>query len=165
MRLDLTGQQFGRWRVGYFAARDARGAIHWQCRCACGKTALVTSGNLRRGTSLSCGCLQQELARTRHTTHGEAQKTPEYIAWDNMKARCSNPKHKRFKDWGGRGIKVCERWLVYANFLADMGRKPDPSLSIERSDNDGDYEPNNCYWATTTEQSRNRRPRTTKEKQ
>jgi hypothetical protein len=80
-----------------------------------------------------------------------------------MKSRCLNPRHKRFKDWGGRGIGIAERWLVYDNFLADMGRKPDPALSIERNNNDGNYEPGNCRWATATEQARNQRPR--KEKQ
>lgn len=97
--------------------------------------------------------------RKAHITHGHSRvgkKTPEYNSWRGMIWRC-NPKSDRFADYGGRGIKVCERWRKFNNFLADMGPKPSPSHQIERRENNGDYEPSNCYWATPTEQGNNKR--------
>lgn len=95
------------------------------------------------------------------TTHGKS-KTPEYHAWVNMKDRCLNPKHKQYKDYGGRGIQICERWLKLENFFKDMGERPS-GLTLDRINNDGNYEPSNCKWATWKEQQNNRRPRLSRE--
>lgn len=96
--------------------------------------------------------------------HGHAsngRETPEYKAWKNMRRRCENPNHPRYKDWGGRGIKVCERWHDFRNFYADMGPKPGPEFSLDRKNNNGNYEPENCRWATRSQQQRNARPKST----
>jgi len=109
---------------------------------------------LSSGHTTHCGCKEEH-------KHGDAtggRVTPEYISWRAMLRRCSDPKHERFKHYGGRGIKVCERWREsYVAFLADMGRRPSPKHSIDRIDGDGDYEPSNCRWATRSEQERNKK--------
>lgn len=167
--IDLHGQRFGRLVVIEHAGKDAHGNARWRCRCDCGTHKVCSAATLRqkRG-SRSCECLQREGSRARaiarNLTHGASRKGatwPEYKAWADMKSRCLNPNDTAFKNYGARGIKVCDRWLGddgFVNFIADMGRRPSPELSIDRyPDNDGNYEPDNCRWATWSQQMRNRR--------
>jgi hypothetical protein len=158
-RKDIAGQRFGRLLVlSYEGTR--KGKARWRCRCECGTEHVVFGTSLKRGLCRSCGCLNAEFAAQRRRKHGEAHKTTEYDIWRGMRARCLNPKHKSYPYYGGRGITVCDRWGIYATFLADMGRRPSPEHSIDRwPDNDGGYEPGNCRWATLSEQNLNQRPR------
>ena len=153
--VDLTGRRFGKLVavefVGFkqFATERKR---MWRCQCDCGKEITTAAMYLNGGSTNSCGCIVGKHKRT----HG-ATGTPEFMAWTAMKQRCENPKLKGFKDYGGRGIKVCERWQTFENFLADMGERPSPGHSVDRINNDGNYEPGNCRWATRVTQSNNRR--------
>ena len=113
------------------------------------------SQNIRLGHTSSCGCLHSEIASRVKRTHGQS-KTKLHYAWLQMKGRCINPRHKEYRYYGGRGIKVCERWLNFENFAADIGQPPSPKHSIDRKNNDGDYEPGNVKWSTQVEQVRNR---------
>lgn len=162
-REDLTGQRFGRWVVVEFG--DLRGTHKfWRCKCDCGTEKAVDGKSLKRGISESCGCLRSEIASERATRrmtrHGAAKTgeiTPEYCAWSAMIERCRNPNHVQYHDYGGRGIGVCERWMAFENFIADMGLRPSRRHSIDRIENSGGYEPGNCQWATKQEQERNKR--------
>lgn len=156
---DLTGQRFGRLTV---LARDRSkktGQARWLCRCDCGTLTTVGSESLRGGRTKSCGCWRRESITWHHTTHGLAprQNRPRaYSSWYNMLNRCTNEDFPQYKDWGGRGITVCERWLEFPNFLTDMGERP-PGLTLDRIDNNGNYEPGNCRWTTPHEQQMNTR--------
>lgn len=151
--IDLTGKKYNRLTVIEQKEPDKRGEIQWLCECDCGNTKIVASYNIRKGLVKSCGCYQ----RDRVKTHGMS-KTTEYLSWQHMKDRCNNPKNKHYHNYGGRGIKVCDRWVdSFENFLEDMGKKPDNSYSIDRMDVNGNYEPDNCRWATYEEQSNNMR--------
>ena len=120
----------------------------WKCQCDCGVVAVIISEHLRTGKSTSCGCGNK--------THGMTN-APIYQTWVQMRRRCSNARHPQYPKYGGRGISVCDRWNDFENFLSDMGPKPSPRHSIDRINNDGDYEPSNCRWASAYVQTNNRR--------
>ena len=151
IKKDLTDQRFGKLVVKEEAGVDKRGSYQWLCKCDCGKIKTIRSDQLCSGHTQSCGCLQKEKA----TTHGMS-KMRAYVSWSAMLNRCNNHSCQAYKHYGGRGITVCERWLKVENFIADMGERP-KRITIERIDNDGNYEPGNCCWATYTIQLRNQR--------
>ena len=157
--IDLTGQQFARLTVLSRAPNSGKGTA-WHVQCVCGNSLIVPSTHLRTQHTKSCGCLSREITRTRATTHGMTgggKPTPTYLSWQNMRRRCLNPDEPGFQNYGGRGITICARWQNFAHFLADMGERPPGPYSLERRNNHKGYSPNNCYWATRTEQNNNKR--------
>lgn len=143
---DLTGQTFGLWQVLCQHSITNRGQTLWLCRCQCGKEKAVSGSSLRSGNRGCRSC--------RHLRHGKIASA-EYRSWKHMLYRCNNQRCKSYPDYGGRGITVCDRWLSFEAFHHDMGDKPSPWHSINRIDNNGNYEPGNCEWSTPVEQARN----------
>ena len=155
-RLDLRGKRFGRLVVAN-EARTPSGRAAWRCACDCGNESVVMTNNLTSGHSQSCGCGNREAIVKTCTTHGEQngrRKTVEYNTWWGMISRCRYPSVYAYPWYGGKGIKVCDRWLGrdgLSNFIEDMGRRPGDGWSIDRIDSDGDYEPTNCRWLPMSE--------------
>jgi hypothetical protein len=125
------------------------------CLCDCGNQKVISLDSLRTNHTISCGCVNKEINSKLKTTHG-LYKTEGYYSWYNMKQRCTNPNRKCYKDYGGRGIKVCDRWDSFENFIKDMGERP-KGYSIDRINSDGNYEPSNCRWADRDTQIKNRK--------
>lgn len=153
-----VGERVGRLVV---TVRREPGQPRVSCRCDCGTDRSVPLGEW--GKSLSCGCLRIERLLVRNTTHGHS-RTSIYLTWSDMVNRCKNSTHHHWDDYGGRGIRVCEQWQGrggFTVFLADMGERP-AGLTLDRTDNDGNYEPGNCRWATPKQQRANRRPQKAK---
>ena len=153
---ELTGQRFGRLVVEERSENDAGGRATWKCRCDCGESCVVKAHNLARGSTRSCGCYRRETSAARSRTHGQT-RTPTHTSWSSMWGRCSNPADPAWKYYGARGISVCARWVSFENFLADMGERPEGKTLDRWPNNDGNYEPGNCRWATPAEQNANRR--------
>lgn len=154
------GSKFGRWTILSNAGRNKRYQQLVNCICECGTRRTVVEDHLKSGRSTSCNCFRIERSTKAKFKHGEflgnPKGSPEYHSWAGLKDRCGNPRNKKWKNYGGRGIKVCRRWLEsFSNFIEDMGRKPSPAHSIDRKNNDGDYQPDNCRWATPTQQANN----------
>ena len=152
---DLSGQTFGYLMALRYHGGNGKKSL-WLFRCACGAEVVRVAGEVKRGKTKSCGCYRDRVQRERATTHGMS-RAPQYAVWRSMLARCGNPKHPAWGNYGGRGITVCERWSSFEQFWADMGPTYQRGLDIDRRDNDGGYNASNCRWVTRKINSRNKR--------
>lgn len=148
--VDQTGNTFGRWTVIENAGYKKNGGAVWKCKCSCGTERDIRAAALVSGESASCGCLQLEIS----TKHGH-RNSPEYYVWRGIRSRCNNPRTPNYHRYGGRGISVAEEWNDFSNFLRDVGNRPGPDYSLDRINNDGNYEPGNVRWTTRVVQCRN----------
>lgn len=156
-KFNLLGKEFGRLKVVKFVGRAKDRQYLWECECSCEQHThiIVKAGNLRSGNTQSCGCLHKEIIQ--QGIHGKAN-TKLYYVWNGMKSRCLNPNQKSYKNYGERGIKICDEWLNFNNFYEwAMNNGYKEGLSIERENVNGNYEPSNCHWATAKEQANNTR--------
>lgn len=155
--VDLRGNKYGRLTVLDEAERSQSGNIRWLCQCECGKTAIVHGSSLRSGRTKSCGCYQREQTGNATRIHGETRSRL-HIEWSSMRSRCNNQKNKRYDRYGGRGITVCPEWdhsyVAFRDWAIANGYRD--NLTIDRIDNDGNYEPQNCRWTTQKEQQNNK---------
>lgn len=161
--IDITGQTFNRLTAIEYIDKS-----RWLFQCSCGVKKSINSTAVRQGKIKSCGCYNVELclkdkipslikSNTKHNHSSASGKSSTYMSWGSMKQRCLNKKHKRYYDWGGRGIKICDRWLnSFKNFLEDMGERP-KGMTLDRINNNGNYEPSNCRWSTSKQQASNKR--------
>jgi hypothetical protein len=156
--LNITGQRHGRLVAVAFSEMRGKNA-YWRFRCDCGNEAVTAAANVKQGSSASCGCLRRELKQAILTVHGHSDGSDRiYRIWHAMRSRCLNPKAANYRYYGARGITICQEWGEYLVFRAwAVGNGYDPALSIDREDNDGNYEPGNCRWATASQQQRNKR--------
>ena len=154
LRKNVVGETYGRLTI-VADAKDRGTARYVRCKCECGTEKDVRLGNLVTGKVTSCGCLVKELGRARKK-HGKAHSA-EWSVWKNIIRRCTKPKDKAYHHYGGRGITVCDEWLVFENFWRDMGDRPSPDMQIDRVDNEKGYSKDNCRWASRTENMHNRR--------
>lgn len=160
---DMTDQRHGLLTVLSRVGSAAYGGTTWNCRCDCGVECVVVGRFMRDGTTTSCGCVRrarmrsiQPLGVEQRTSHGMTS-TATYQSWSSMRARCLNPKNSAWENYGGRGITICVQWDSFAVFLADMGQRPEGDWSLDRINNGGNYEPDNCRWADRKTQLHNRR--------
>lgn len=153
---DYAEQRFGRLVAVRLVERDPKWNAHkWLFKCDCGNEKAISIKSVRIGHTLSCGCAHSEGLAQRNTKHGQSRSV-EYKGWKDMRSRCSNPRRKDYKDYGGRGISVCDRWNDFALFLCDMGPRPE-GFTLDRIDVEGNYEPGNCRWALPKTQANNKR--------
>lgn len=157
----FPGARFHRLEVIEYAGKNQHGAKSWLCRCDCGNKKNVLASSLHHHRTLSCGCWKVKVTTERNTVHGQSKRqgmTPEYYAWVGLKQRATNPNCVGADNYSGRGITVCDRWLhSFQAFFSDMGPRPSSRHSVDRINNDGNYEPSNCRWATKTQQCENQR--------
>ena len=153
---DLTGQKFGKVTAINPAGTNESGNTLWLCECECGNKTIVVNSNLTRGNSKSCGCVGRDKIIKRNTIHNLCH-TRIYNVWRNMKERSLNPNCKEYKYYGGRGIKICDKWFEFKNFYNDMQKTYQEHLTLDRTDVNGNYEPSNCRWVTQLRQANNKR--------